>query len=75
MTCALVPLMPKLLTPMRRGRPSGASKGIASVGMGKGWSVESRGLRAFSCKCGVKVLCCRVSTALMNPATPAAISR
>ncbi|KYF86669.1 hypothetical protein BE20_28320 [Sorangium cellulosum] len=74
-TCALVPLMPKELTPAIRGAPpDGHGSGAAGTANGVP-SSEIRGFSVWKCRClGISSWRSESAT-LMNPATPAAASR
>ncbi|CEZ57122.1 Uncharacterised protein [Mycobacterium tuberculosis] len=74
-TCALVPLRPNDDTAALRG-PAAAGHGALSVGTNS--RVADASMAGFHrVKCKLRGMCprCTASTALMNPATPAAASR
>ncbi|MNV64020.1 hypothetical protein D3C71_1566450 [compost metagenome] len=74
-TCALVPPMPKELTPARRGcAPMGHAR--ASVLTKNGLAPKSIcGLGVSKFRLGGRVACLSAITVLMSPVTPAAASR
>jgi hypothetical protein len=70
--CALVPLMPKELTPACRPPSHARSRSGTSMAVP---DRSMRGLSARKCTSGGTMPVRRHSTALRNPATPAAASR
>ena len=74
-TWALVPPKPKALTPARRGSaPRGQSRMAVGISIGAS-SSRSSGLTVFRCRCGGIWPCRSISTTLISPAMPAALSR
>jgi hypothetical protein len=74
-TCALVPPMPKALTPPRR-TPSIGSHALAADGTHNAEvSRSSAGFGAVKCATGGIVRCRRASAILISATTPAAVSR
>ena len=75
-TSALVPPMPKELTPARRGAPAAAGHGASAVARRKGPDASSSaGLGSSACSVGGICRWRSASTALISPAMPAAASR
>ena len=75
-TCALVPPMPKELTPARRGRRPRTAR-VPRRRWHRTGCVSSRsaGFGLLKLTSGGSSRCCSASTVLMRPATPAAASR
>ncbi len=72
---ALVPPKPKALTPARLGKPSVFQSRSSALMKNGLFSSSSFGLARVKCRLGASCACSTDSTALMRPATPAAVSR